>query len=211
MSIRTILFDLDGTLIDSNQLIFTSFKHTFDSYNLNFTDEEILEFNGPPLIETFMNIDPLRVDEMVDTYRKHNHLVHDQYVKVFPNVIETLEILQQKQVKLGIVTTKMSAGVKLGMELTGLEKYFDSIVTLSDVTHAKPHPEPVLKAMHALAGEPETTLMVGDNSHDIEAGKNAGVKTAGVAWSLKGKERLLSYEPNYMLDDMKDLLQLLEV
>lgn len=211
MSIRTILFDLDGTLIDSNQLIFTSFKHTFDHYKLDFTDEEILEFNGPALIETFTKIDPIRATEMVATYRKHNHEVHDEYVTIFPNVIETLEQLQEKDVKLGIVTTKMSEGVKLGMQLTGIEKYFDSIVTLSDVTHAKPHPEPVLKAMHELGGDPETTIMVGDNSHDIEAGKNAGVKTAGVAWSLKGKERLLSYEPNYMLDDMKDILQLLEV
>ncbi|MHA6251782.1 pyrophosphatase PpaX [Oceanobacillus sp. CAU 1775] len=211
MSIRTILFDLDGTLIDSNQLIFTSFKHTFDSYNLNFTDEEILEFNGPPLIETFTKIDPLRVDEMVETYREHNKLVHDEFVKVFPEVIETLEILQQKNIKMGVVTTKMAPGVKLAMELTGIEKYFGSIVTLSDVTHAKPHPEPVLKAMHELGGVPETTLMVGDNSHDIEAGKNAGVRTAGVAWAQKGRERLLSYQPNYMLENMKDILQLVEV
>lgn len=211
MSIRTILFDLDGTLIDSNQLIFESFKHTFTSFDLHFTDEEIIEFNGPPLLETFRNISPSLMEDMVATYRSHNHEFHDHYVKLFPNVIETLEILEQKQVKLGIVTSKMTAGVKLALELTGIDKYFGSIVTLSDVTHAKPHPESVLKAMHALAGEPETTLMVGDNSHDIEAGKNAGMQTAGVAWAQKGKERLLTYGPNYMLEDMKDIIQLLEV
>lgn len=210
MSIRTILFDLDGTLIDTNQLIIASFRHTFNHYKLDFTEEQIVEFNGPPLIDTFNQIDPLRVNEMVATYRTHNYEVHDQYVKAFPKVVETLEALKDMGIKLGIVTTKMGPGVKMGLDKTGISDFFDSVITIDDVTHPKPHAEPVLKAMAELSGNPETTLMVGDNSHDIESGKNASVKTAGVAWSQKGKDRLLRYNPTFMLEDMTDLLQIVK-
>ncbi|WP_249871292.1 pyrophosphatase PpaX [Oceanobacillus saliphilus] len=206
MSIRTILFDLDGTLIDTNELIRASFQHTFNHYNLTFTPEEILEFNGPPLIETFKRIDSKRADRMIATYREHNLSEHDNYVTAFPEVVETVMQLQEHHLKLGIVTTKMSPTVHMGLKLTGLDSFFSTIIALEDVTHAKPHPEPVLKAMLALNADPQTTLMVGDNYHDIESGKNAGIQTAGVAWSQKGKERLMEYNPTYMLEQMTDLL-----
>ena len=211
MNTRTILFDLDGTLIDTNQLIVASFKHTFEHFKLDFTDEEIIEFNGPPLVETFKKIDPVRADEMVATYRAHNYQYHDQYVTAFPNVLETLETLKRHDIKMGVVTTKLTQGVEMGLQKTGLTGFFDSIVTLDDVTHAKPHPEPVLKAMKELRGESGTTIMVGDNSHDIESGHNAGVRTAAVSWAQKGRDRLLTYEPTYMLEKMTDLLQIVGV
>ncbi|WP_087972591.1 pyrophosphatase PpaX [Oceanobacillus rekensis] len=208
MSIHTILFDLDGTLIDTNALINASFQHTFEHFKLKFTPEEILEFNGPPLIETFQNIDRENADSMVATYREHNLAVHDNYVTAFPQVAETIGELKKRQIKLGIVTTKMTKSVNMGLTLTGLDRFFDTIITFDDVTHPKPHAEPVLKAMEELQADPATTLMVGDNHHDIESGKNAGVQTAGVAWSHKGKERLLEYNPTYMLEQMSDLLKL---
>lgn len=208
MHTRTILFDLDGTLIDTNELITASFKYTFERFQMDFADEEIIEFNGPPLIETFKRIDPVRADEMVAVYRTYNLEVHDEYVKIFPNVQETLEALRAKNMKLGVVTTKMSPGAERGLEKTGIAEYFDTVVTLSQVSHPKPHPEPVIKAMKQLDALNTSTIMVGDNSHDIEAGKNAGVRTAGVSWSQKGKEHLKYYEPTYMLDDMTDLIRI---
>lgn len=84
MAIQTVLFDLDGTILDSNELIYASFLHTFNHYKYSFTKEEIMSFNGPPLIETFTNIDPERAELMIETYRKHNHEVHHDYVKLFP-------------------------------------------------------------------------------------------------------------------------------
>ena len=211
MSIRTILFDLDGTLIDTNQLIIDSFKHTFDHFQLSFTREEIIEFNGPPLIETFSKIDVDRAVDMIEKYREHNLAEHDNYVTAFPQVVETLEELKKHNLKLGIVTAKMKPTAIKGLKLTGIHHYFDSIITLDDVKHSKPHPEPVITAMQELNAEARTTLMVGDNSHDIESGKNAGVQTAGVAWSFKGRERLLTYKPTYMLEEMRDLLNILGV
>ncbi|AVQ99843.1 pyrophosphatase PpaX [Oceanobacillus iheyensis] len=211
MSIRTILFDLDGTLIDTNELIIASFMHTFSHYGMTYTREEVVQFNGPPLLDTFQKIAPDLAEEMVKTYRAHNLTVHDSYVTAFPHVTETIAALKEQGLKLGIVSTKMRKGVNMGLTLTGLATYMDTIITLDDVTQAKPHPEPVLKAVQALGADLETTLMVGDNYHDIESGKNAGVKTAGVAWSDKGSSFLEGYNPTYMLKDMRDLLQLTEV
>lgn len=211
MAIRTVLFDLDGTILDSNELIHASFVHTFKQYNYSFTREEILGFNGPPLIESFSKIDPDRAEMMIETYLQHNHDIHNDYVKLFPNVIETIKVLQSNDIKLGIVTAKIRNSVDLGLTITGLDQYFETIVTVDDVSHPKPHPESVIKAMTELNGEPSTTLMVGDNYHDIQAGQNAGVRTAGVAWSLKGKDFLASYHPTYMLEDMRDLLEIVGV
>lgn len=206
MNINTVLFDLDGTVIDTNKLITHSFVYTFEQYGLTFTEEEILTFNGPPLIDTFTKINPEKADEMVATYREHNMKHHDDYVTVYPNVIETLETLKKRGKKLAIVTAKMRSGAIHGLEVTGLKRYFDEIVTVDDVVNPKPHAEPVEKAMHALNGERDSTIMIGDNYHDIRSGQNAGVQTAGVAWSIKGRDFLESLNPTYMIEDMKDLL-----
>lgn len=211
MAIRTVLFDLDGTILDSNELIHASFDYTLKQYNHSFTREEIMRFNGPPLIESFSKIDSERAEMMVKTYIEHNHTIHNDYVKLFPQVIETIESLQDNDIKIGIVTAKVRASVDLGLALTGLDRYFETIITVDDVTHPKPHPESVIKAMKELNGKPDSTLMVGDNYHDIQSGQNAGVKTAGVAWSLKGKDFLASYHPTYMLEDMRDLLKIVGV
>lgn len=212
MTIKTILFDLDGTLIDTNALIIQSFTHTFEKHTgRTYTEEEILPFIGPPLIDTLRNVDLEQADAMMITYREHNIKLHNTLVKPYPTVVETIKALHEAGYTLGIVTTKITETAKLGLEITGLLPYFEVIIGLTEVTHAKPHPEPVLKALDALGKTPFDALMVGDNYHDIEAGQNAGTKTAGVSWSIKGKETLLSYKPDYMLEEMSDLLTILEV
>lgn len=211
MSIETILFDLDGTLIDSNELIHQSFEYTLNYYGYSLTREEILHFNGPPLIKTFTKINPDKAEEMIETYREHNLEHHNEYVKLFPHVKETLRELQQNDIKMGIVSAKMRTGVEIGLEVTGIKEFFDAIVTIDDVKNPKPHPEPVLKGLNNLNSQPESSLMVGDNYHDIESGKNAGSRTVAVAWSLKGKEYLQKFNPTYMIEDMRELLSIVGV
>lgn len=211
MHYDTILFDLDGTLIDTNELIKFSFEYTYKQYGYDYTDESIAACNGPPLIETFTKLNPDLAEEMVDTYVKHNHAHHDDFVTLFANVSETLEELKLHGVKLGIVSSKMRGGVIRGLELTNIKHYFDVIVSVCDVTESKPHPESVLKAMNLLKAEPARTLMVGDNYHDIISGKNANASTVGVAWSSKGEAYLQSFQPTYMVKDMKDLLPIIGV
>ncbi|MCM3162183.1 pyrophosphatase PpaX [Metabacillus litoralis] len=212
MKINTLLFDLDGTLINTNELIIESFLHTLHSYYPDqFKREDVLPFIGPTLYDTFNSINPEKVEEMVKVYRKFNHEQHDVLVKEYETVFETVKTLKEKGFKLGIVTTKIRATVNMGLTLTKLDQFFDVVVTLDDVENAKPHPEPVLKALEQLGSKPEETIMVGDNHHDVEAGKNAGTKTAGVAWSIKGRDYISSHNPDYLLETMSDLLPIVGV
>ncbi|KSU87918.1 pyrophosphatase PpaX [Priestia flexa] len=207
MSINTVLFDLDGTLIDTNELIISSFMHTLNHYYPEqYKREDVLAFMGPPLYDTFVQMDKERVHEMIDTYRTHNLSHHDELVTEFAGVFETVKWLHDQKYKLAIVTTKQINTVMLGLKLTKLDQFFDVIVAIDDVQHAKPHPEPVEKALVLLNAQPEEAVMVGDNHHDILSGKNAGTKTAGVAWSAKGREHIASYEPDVILEEMKDLI-----
>lgn len=212
MNVRTILFDLDGTLIDTNELIIASFTHTLEQHaDRPYKREEILNFIGPPLRETFLNLDEAKAELMFNTYVEHNLSNHDQYVAAYPTVVETMKKLKDAGYQLGIVTTKIKKTAERGIRIAGLEDIFEIVIGLEDVTNAKPHPEPVIKALDQLKGVASETIMVGDNYHDIEAGKNAGTKTAGVAWTVKGRDTLEAYQPDYMLEQMSDLLHILEV
>lgn len=211
MKFDTVLFDLDGTILDTNKLIHDSFVYTFEQYGYEFTDEQILQFNGPPLYDTFTKLNPEKAEEMVQIYRKHNLSNHDKVVKLFPNVKETLDALQNNGVKMGIISAKMRPGVIQGLELTKIKDYFDTIITFDDITKPKPDPEPVLMGMEKLNSVKNKTIMIGDNFHDIVAGNEAGVDTVAVSWTSKGIENLQKYNPTYTIDDMLELLPIVGV
>ncbi|AIE61311.1 pyrophosphatase PpaX [Bacillus methanolicus] len=210
--INTVLFDLDGTLIDTNELIISSFLHTLEKYYPGkYKRADVIPFMGPTLEETFEGINKDWAEDMAKTYREFNISNHDLFVKEFDGVYETVRILKENGFKLGIVTTKRLDVALKGVKLTKLDEFFDCIVAIEHVKKPKPDPEPILLALERLRSVPEEALMVGDNHHDILGGKNAGTKTAGVAWSLKGKDYLAQFEPDYMLDNMSDLLSILGV
>ncbi|MEH7335189.1 pyrophosphatase PpaX [Neobacillus drentensis] len=210
--ITTILFDLDGTLIDTNELIITTYLHTLEKYYPSrFQREDVLPFMGPTLHEAFGSIDPDRVEEMILEYRAFNIANHDELVREFEGVLETVQTLKEKGYKLGVVTTKRHDVTLKGLRLMGLEPFFEVIVAYDHVSKTKPDPEPIFKALEQLGSAPDEAIMVGDNYHDILAGKNAGTQTAGCAWSIKGREYIAKYEPDYILENMTDLLPILGV
>jgi pyrophosphatase PpaX len=209
-NINTILFDLDGTLIDTNELIISTYLHTLEKYFPGkYNRQDVLPFLGPTLHEVFGEMDPERVEEMVLEYRTYNLANHDALVKEFVGVMETIETLKKKGYKLAIVTTKREDVAFKGLRLMKLDPFFDVMIAYDHVKKVKPDPEPIFLALEKLESKPEETLMVGDNFHDVLAGKNAGTKTAGVAWTIKGRDYLAKYEPDYMLENMTDLLTIL--
>jgi pyrophosphatase PpaX len=208
--ITTILFDLDGTLIDTNELIITTYLHTLEKYYPSkYQREDVRPFLGPTLHEAFGSINPDLVEEMVLEYRAFNIANHDELVTEFAGVFETMQSLKDKGFKLGIVTTKRHDVTLKGLRLMDLERFFEVVVTYDHVSKTKPDPEPIFKALEQLDSTPEETMMVGDNYHDILAGKNAGTVTAGCAWSIKGRDYIAKYEPDYILENMADLLTIL--
>lgn len=209
-NINTILFDLDGTLIDTNELIISTYLHTLEKYYPGkYERADVLPFLGPTLHEVFGAMDPEKVEEMVLDYRTYNLANHDSLVKEFVGVMETIETLKKKGYKLAIVTTKREDVAFKGLRLMKLDQFFDVMIAYDHVKKVKPDPEPIFLALEKLDSKPEETLMVGDNFHDVLAGKNAGTKTAGVAWTIKGRDYLAKYEPDYMLENMTDLLRIL--
>lgn len=212
MKYSTILFDLDGTLLDTNELIIGSFLHTLGHFlpDKVFTREDIIPHMGKTLTDMLQLFDQERVEEMIQVYREHNISNHDQIVTIFPGVQEVVKELHKRGIKLGIVTTKQRNTVEMGLKLFDLMQYMGSIVTLQDVENPKPHPEPILKAMAELGALAPETLMIGDSRYDIEAAQRAGIDSAGVAWSLKGTEHLKQFSPTYMLEKMQDLLQIVD-
>lgn len=209
--ITTLLFDFDGTLGDTNELIIASFKHVLDEhFPGQFERQDILPFIGPTLHETFSSIAPDKTDQLIREYRTWNIANHDAYVTEFDGVTATLRELYAQGVKMAVVSTKKRDMVERGLDLLGITSYFETVIGLDDITNPKPHPEPLLLALKRLGRTPEESLMIGDNFHDILGGQNAGVRTAAVAWALKGEAYLQTFHPDYVLQEMADLFPLLE-
>lgn len=208
MKYTTVLFDLDGTIIDTNELIIQSFLHTLEHYYPSkYSREEIIPNMGQTLFEQMERYGGKEmVDELAAHYREFNIRMHDELVAEFPHVAEVIPELSQMGVTMGIVTTKMQKTALMGLRLLGLEKYMSTIITYESTERHKPDPAPVLKALENLGADPAATLMVGDSEYDLLAGARAGTHTAGVAWSMKGEEFLARFEPNYILRDMRELL-----
>lgn len=206
----TVLFDLDGTILDTNELIIASFLHALKgTVDESFSREHIIPSMGAPLEDQMKRFSGLeKVDHLIDAYREVNLRLHDEYVKLFDQVEEVLAALHRENIKLGVVTTKMRLTTDRGLAFTNIAKYMDTVITIDDVQHAKPHPEPVLKAIEALGADPNRTLMVGDSTMDIESGVNAGVTTVGVAWSLKGGQVLRDAGAHYIIQTMDELMDI---
>ncbi|MBD7945649.1 pyrophosphatase PpaX [Psychrobacillus sp. Sa2BUA9] len=206
---KALLFDLDGTLLNTNELIIESFLHILgDKFPGKYDRESVIPFLGPSLRETFDGIDPVQTESLILSYRAWNEEQHDQMVTAFDGVVETLQKLKNQGYKLAIVSTKRRSMIDRGLRLIGCQSLFDTIVGYEDVSNTKPDPEPILLALERLNVSKEDALMIGDNFHDIVGGQRAGVDTAAVAWSIKGEAFLATFNPTYMLQHISDLLSI---
>lgn len=213
MAIRYLLFDLDGTLIDTTELILSCYRRSVSNLvESPPTDEEILKGFGTPLPMQLHRLFPTlrdRTDELVEQWRAAQEELHDELIKPFPGTEQVLAELHRRGYPVGIVTSKERSTAKRGMALYGIDRYVDLIVSLDDTENHKPHPEPLLKAMELMAAPSEETIYVGDSLHDMRAGRAAGVKVAAALWGPFAKGPLLEFGPDYLLDSIDELLDLL--
>ncbi|HEY7614043.1 MAG TPA: HAD-IA family hydrolase [Gemmatimonadales bacterium] len=210
-AIRTVLFDLDGTLIDSVRLILDSYHHTLATHGLPpRTDEEWLAGVGTPLSAQFAAFghNPDTLQALIATYREYNLKHHDRMVTVYPGVVDVVRALKEDGVATGLVTSKNRSGAVRGLTLVRLEALMDVLVCSDEVENPKPHPEPVEKAVRLLHTDPKATLYVGDSIHDMHSGRAAGVRTAAVLWGPFGRSHLEGAQPDYWLERPEDLLTL---
>jgi pyrophosphatase PpaX len=204
---KGILFDLDGTLLDTTPLILETFQYTFlNHYNRKLSLEDIQPYMGQPLIAAMQALGPGDEEMLIQTYREYNLAKHDALVGIFDGVYETVCRLHAAGAVLAVVTSKTAGTARRGLRLFNMEPFFTEVVGLEDTDRHKPLPEPVLCALDRIRLSPNECLMVGDSPHDIESAKAAGVATAGVGWSRVNMDELVCSNPDYMLKSMTDLL-----
>jgi pyrophosphatase PpaX len=207
----TVLFDLDGTLLDSIGLIVESFEHTLRAHGL--PPEEPASFVrgiGTPLADTLRPFvrEGLPLEALVATYRAYNIEHHDARVGPFEGAVATVRALLAEGVRVAIVTSKNRQGTERGLRRMGLAGEVTALVCLEDVTRAKPDREPVDRAIALVGGDPRTTLFVGDSPHDMLSGRAAGVATAVATWGPFSRDELARTEPTHWLAKVEDVLAL---
>ena len=204
--LRAVLFDLDGTLINSIDHIVACWQHTVRAcLGREMAREEILPTLGRALLECFEEVAPGRSEEMRVAYRAYQLQTHDTMITLFPGTRETLERLKSAGLELGVVTSKGLPVATEGLDLFNLLPFFNTLVTYEDTTRHKPHPDPLLTACERLGIEPGQALYVGDAVVDIQAGRAAGTQTAGVTWGAASPEGIAAAGPDYVFDRMDEL------
>ena len=205
-----VIFDIDGTLTSTNELIFASFNHVAEKYlHKQFTDNEITKMFGPTedvILKQWCpdDYEAARRD-YYDFYEK-NHSMADLY----PGIIEILDILKKNNVLLSIYTGKGRDASIITLQKLKIYDYFDLIITGDEVKEHKPSPEGITLFLEKFRLSKEEVLMVGDAPADIRASRTAGVKIASVIWDSYSKDEVLKLNPDYLfysVDELKEFLK----
>lgn len=209
MKAACILFDLDGTVLNTNDLVMESLKFTIKT-NLGTAveDRSLYQYFGRPLVDIMADLDPVHADSLIASYREYNLLNHDNLTRLFPKVPETLKELKKSGIVTGVVTSKIKKLAVHGLTLFDIDDMFDICIAYEDTGRHKPEPDPVLKALGDLGLEPdkESVIMVGDSPYDILCANSAGVTSAAVQWSVHPREVLAAATPDIWLKDFPALL-----
>jgi pyrophosphatase PpaX len=205
-----VLFDLDGTLMDTNELIMQSFEHVFRVTGYPaWTREEMIPYMGTPLWDQLrVYTGQQEVDDLVEIYREYNLRHHDELIAPFPGMVELIRKLRAAGVRLGIVTTKSKVTAGLGLRMYEVFDDFEVLVAIEDVAHAKPHPEPIEKALQVIQVPKDRVVMVGDSPADLDCARNAGIASVAVKWSLKSEEELSRHDPTFWIETLQELEKL---
>lgn len=207
--IKAVLFDLDGTLIDTNNLVIESFKHTFkEKLNIDVPESEIVMYFGEPLIDTLARYDKENAQLLYNTYIKYNEAIHDDTAREIVGAKETISDLKSLGIKVGVVTSKRKLIAERGLKLFNLFDKMDVIITPEDTSKHKPEAEPVIKACELLKIQPKEALMIGDSHYDILCGKNAGAKTCLVKYTVLPIDKIMMHKPEYAVDHIKEVINI---
>jgi pyrophosphatase PpaX len=199
------LFDFDGTLVDTTDLIYQSMRHATGEVLGREISRGVLMANvGQPLPRQMELLSAEHAEALLDSYRLHNEENHDALIKEFPGVEESLARLKAAGVRVGVVTSKRRFSVDMALKnFPGLGDVVDQWVTMEDTTEHKPRPEPLLKGLELLGNVPrEQAAYVGDSPFDVTAAKAAGVESVAVSWGAFSEDALRAAEPDHLVPDL---------
>lgn len=206
--IKAIIFDIDGTILDTGELIFCAFEHTLKTHGIPpVAREDIKKRIGPPLFDIYEGLAPhLNTADLIETHRSFQ-IDNLHLSKPFLNTLETLETLKTMGVKIAAVTNRTNRSSIKTLQMAGIDHLFEIVISPEDVNHEKPDPEGILLALRHMKIEPVEALMIGDTSADVGAGKSAGVKTVGITHGIRG-DSIKIHSPDFLIHNLSDLLTL---
>lgn len=208
---KYLLFDFDGTLIDTNQLIIEALNETSKRFlGRELTSEDLNSILGKYLDDQMRFLCNTNYREMVLYYNEFYDTHKDTMIREFPGVGDMLSQLKEMGCKTAIVSAKVREGIVHGLEHFKLAGYFDVIISASDIENNKPHPEPAEKALKALGAKAEDALFIGDSPYDILCGKNSGIKTVLVDWTIFPKGDILKHKPDFYINSPYELIKIIE-
>jgi len=198
--LRAVLFDLDGTLIDSHRLIVASFQHAC----LAVLDRPMTEADarirwGRPLPVRFAAVAPDRIPDLVDAYAAYYDQHERALASVFPGVAEMLDALARAGLAMAVVTSKRNRAATQALRVLGLSQWIGATIGAEDVPSPKPAADPVREALRRLGASPESALVVGDSVLDMRAARAAGVRSAAALWGAEDPDAVLACGPDYVV------------
>jgi pyrophosphatase PpaX len=210
---RYFLFDLDGTVIDTLELIIQTFQNTASIFrSCSLSRDNILKTIGLPLIEQLRillhSMDDKESEEVIETHRNFQKKIFRDYIQLYPGVQDLFNVLHKHNKKLGIVTSRDKESTLSFLTHLNINREFSVIITKNDTTAHKPNPQPVLTGIQKLNSDCKETVFIGDSVFDIEAGKAAKVSTGFVSWGTTRVEELTS-TPDYTFSSPIEILTLL--
>ena len=207
MKTKAVLFDMDGTILDTSDFVFSAVEYTLTQHNLTITEEKLSQAKGMPLLDFYKYIFP---DQDFELLRKTHHDYQQTRFdlgKLFPGVKKVLKKLKSEGVLIAAVSNRSTESVTKSLKLVKAYDFFDAIVTYEDVKNPKPHKDIPLKALELLGVDKKSAIMVGDTDADIQAGKNAGIKTVGVTYGWMGED-IKKSKPDFVIDNIEELLKI---
>lgn len=209
--VQAVLFDLDGTLIDTVELIRDSFRYaTRTVLGRELPDEVTMRNVGQPLSQQFRDMAPDHADELLTVYRAYNMMRHDELAKAYPGTLETLEDLGRRGIPMGVVTSKGAQAATRGIERFGLAPHLSVVVTADDVAIHKPDPHPLRFAAARLDAQLEYCMYVGDSPHDMESAIAGDAIAVAALWGAFETRDVLAPGPAFAIECLGELLDLLD-
>lgn len=209
--IDTVIFDFDGTLANTNQMIINSFKHIYTVFREEECDEEyVMSTFGEPLVLTLTrDFGQFNFEDVIACYREYQKDRFNNEITLYETVGETLKYLKSKNIKMGIATSRLRNSTISALEKFDIAKYFGAVVSADDVEKHKPDKEPLMKVMNMLKSSPEKTLYVGDSRFDMECAINASTTPVLAGWQRDSGELAEKYKVEHVLEKMWDLTKLI--
>lgn len=209
----TVIFDVDGTLLDTKSLVYASFTHAFSVYKPGYqlSDEELRSFFGPTLKESFSKyLQGEQVEEAIACYREYYDIHYEEHVTIIPNTIEVLKYLKENDYPLAVMSNKYKPVIDKGLKLAKIDEYFEVVLGSEEIEEAKPSIKGLLKACELLHTGIDQVVYVGDNVADVLTCKNMKAFSIAYACNEEEYQKLQAVKPNALITDFKEIIKIME-